>query len=196
MQKNLLRIFIIATVTIAATILLAFVATSMRAQMAGADAAAGQSAAGTAAVAADETQPALALSNMNGEVVDLQRLQGGKTILINYWATWCPPCISEIPSLLQVKALRQSDHFDIVFISLDFPKDPAALKAQMKRIGLEDLDTLYMTDARQWSLLNGRGLPISVLVAPGGRIISRFVGGMDWMSEAGVNFLKDVPPKP
>ncbi len=195
MQKNLLRIFIISTVIIAATILMAFLVTTMRAQVAGDDGAS-QTAAGVIAVADDETQPTLALSNMKGEVVDLQHLQGNKTILINYWATWCPPCISEIPSLMQVKALRQSDNFDIVFISLDFPKSPEALKTQMKRIGLDHIDTLYMTDAREWSLLNGRGLPISVLVAPGGKIISRFVGGMDWMSDAGVNFLKDVPKKP
>lgn len=195
MQKNLLRIFIISTVIIAATILMAFLVTTMRAQVAG-DEGASQTAAGVIAVADDETQPTLALSNMKGEVVDLQHLQGNKTILINYWATWCPPCISEIPSLMQVKALRQSDNFDIVFISLDFPKSPEALQTQMKRIGLDHIDTLYMTDAREWSLLNGRGLPISVLVAPGGKIISRFVGGMDWMSEAGVNFLKDVPKNP
>ncbi len=193
MQKNLLRIFIISTVIIAATVLLAFFVTTLRAQVGGNEAR--QSAAGVTAIADDETQPTLALSNMKGEVVDLQHLQGHKTILINYWATWCPPCISEIPSLMQVKALRQSDDFDIIFISLDFPKSPEALQAQMKRIGLEHIDTLYMTDAREWSLLNGRGLPISVLVAPGGKIISRFVGGMDWMSEAGVNFLKDVPKK-
>lgn len=193
MQKNLLRIFIISTVIIAAAVLLAFFVTTLRAQVG--DNEARQSAAGVTAIADDETQPTLALSNMKGEVVDLQHLQGHKTILINYWATWCPPCISEIPSLMQVKALRQSDDFDIIFISLDFPKNPEALQAQMKRIGLEHIDTLYMTDAREWSLLNGRGLPISVLVAPGGKIISRFVGGMDWMSEAGVNFLKDVPKK-
>ncbi len=193
MQKNLLRIFIISYVIVAATILLAFLVTTLRAKGEGDETR--QSAAGVTAVADDETQPTLALRNMKGEVVDLQQLQGDKTILINYWATWCPPCISEIPSLMQVKALRQSDDFDIIFISLDFPKSPEALQAQMKRIGLEHIDTLYMTDAREWSLLNGRGLPISVLVAPGGKIISRFVGGMDWMSEAGVNFLKDVPKK-
>ncbi len=191
MQKNLLRIFIISTVIIAATILLAFLVTMLQRQ--GEGSLASPSGAGVTAIADDETQPTLALSNMKGEIVDLQHLQGNKTILINYWATWCPPCISEIPSLMQVKALRQSDHFDVVFISLDFPKNPEALRTQMKRIGLDHVDTLYMTDAREWSLLNGRGLPISVLVAPGGKIISRFVGGMDWMSESGVDFLKDVP---
>lgn len=194
MQKNLLRTFIISTVIVVATILLAFLVTTLRAQVTGDEAR--QTAAGITAVTDDETQPTLALRNMKGEVVDLQYLQGDKTILVNYWATWCPPCISEIPSLMQVKALRQSDDFDIVFISLDFPKDPEALRTQMKRIGLDHIDTLYMTDAREWSLLNGRGLPISVLVAPGGKIISRFVGGMDWMSEAGVDFLKAVPKKP
>lgn len=194
MQKNLRRIFIISTVIISVTILLAYLATSMHEAAGGGEIR--QSAAGITDVDADETQPTLALRNMKGEVVDLQQWQGNKTILINYWATWCPPCISEIPSLMQVKALHQSDVFDIILISLDFPKKPEDLRAQMERIGLGHVDTLYMSDARQWSLLNGRGLPISVLVAPDGKIISRFVGGMDWMSESGVSFLKDVPKNP
>ena len=192
MQKNLLRIFIISAVILAATMMLAFVLVNLRER-----AEAGLTGGGaTVAVAADETQPALALKNMDDEVVDLQALQGGKTLLVNYWATWCPPCITEIPSLLKVKAARQSDQFDVVFINLDFPKDLASLKAMMKRMALDDLDTLYMTDARQWSELNGRGLPISVLVAPDGRILRRFVGGMDWTSEAGDDFLSEIPRNP
>lgn len=192
MQKNLLRIFIISAVILTATITLAFVLVNLRER-----AEAGLTGGGaTVAVAADETQPALALKNMDDEVVDLQALQGGKTLLVNYWATWCPPCITEIPSLLKVKAARQSDQFDVVFINLDFPKDLASLKAMMKRMALDDLDTLYMTDARQWSELNGRGLPISVLIAPDGRILRRFVGGMDWASEAGDDFLSEIPRNP
>ncbi|HEY0901684.1 MAG TPA: TlpA disulfide reductase family protein [Micavibrio sp.] len=141
----------------------------------------------------EELQPALALKDLDDQITDLAARHPGKTLLINYWATWCPPCITEIPSLLQVKTNRQSDQFDVVFINLDFPKDATALKALMKRIGFENLDTLYMYDARQWSELNGRGLPISVLVSPEGRILRRFVGGMDWTSEAGDDFLKGVP---
>lgn len=190
MQKNLLRFFIISSVIGATTILLAFLLTSLFAQ-GGNDRR--QSAAGLVSVTENETQPPLALKNMKGEDVDLGQIQGGKTLLINYWATWCPPCITEIPSLMQVRALRRSDKFDVVFVSLDFPKNPEALREQMKRIGLGHIDTLYMSDARQWSSLQGRGLPITVLVAPDGRILSRFVGGMDWMSEAGADFLKNAP---
>lgn len=193
MQKNLLHIFIISAVIIGATIFMAFVLTQIWPRPAeDAPAAAGS----ISAVDADEFQPALALKNLAGEVVDLQALQGGKTLLVNYWATWCPPCITEIPSLLTVKAQRQSGQFDVVFINLDFPKDVAALKTMMKRIGFENLDTLYMYDARQWSALNGRGLPITVLVGPDGRILKRFVGGMDWTSAAGDDFLQDIPKKP
>ncbi len=191
MQKNLLRIFIFSAVIVAATMLLAFVITR-----GGGPAAEGEiqpAAGGDTPVTAGETQPALALKNLQDEVVDLQALQGNKVLLVNYWATWCPPCITEIPSLLQVRDERRSDKFDVVFINLDFPKDLATLKTMMKRIGFENLDTLYMYDARQWSELNGRGLPISVLVAPDGRILKRFVGGLDWVSAAGDEFLKDVP---
>ena len=182
MQKNLLRVFIIMGLIGGITMALAVVAGKYLRPMEG-----------IIPVAESEVLPALTLKNMSDEDVELLKAHPGKTLLVNYWATWCPPCISEIPSLMRIKAERQSDTFDLVFISLDFPKDAKELKTLMGRSNLKGIDTLYMTDARQWSSLGGRGLPITVLVSPEGKIISRMVGAMDWSGPAGTDFLKNVP---
>lgn len=182
MQKNLLRTFIIIAVVVGATIALAVI---INARMVSAP---------VKAAEINEVFPTLTVKDMKGKNVDILATHAGKTLLVNYWATWCPPCISEIPSLLKLKQEKQSATFDIVFVSLDFPKSPEDLKSQMARINLEKFDTLYMTDARQWSDLKGRGLPITVLVGPEGNIMSRFVGGMDWSGPEAADFLSPVFP--
>lgn len=186
MQKNLLRAFIIITLVVGASLLLGFAVNSLlhpaETETAGNDIPEG-----------GEAFPPLTLKNLNGQDVDLLKAHPGKTLLVNYWATWCPPCISELPSLMKLKARRQSENFDVVLISLDFPKDTETLKNLMKRFGLAEYDTLYMTDATQWSSLKGRGLPITVLVGPEGQIISRIVGAIDWEGPAGDDFLKNMP---
>lgn len=183
MQKNLLRIFIIIGVISTFTW---FAASTMMGH-------ASRSGAQFSMIAdLDEQQPVLSLKNLKGEDIDLLKAYPGKTLLVNYWATWCPPCITEIPSLQKLKAERQSATFDVVFISLDFPEKPEDLAKVMDRMALQDIDTLYMTDAKQWSALNGRGLPITVLVSPEGKIMSRMVGGIDWSGPMADDFLKKV----
>lgn len=181
-QKNLLLIFIIIAVIVGGAW---FLAHSMIASASG-----GSGFAITEGLS--EKQPVLTLKNMKGEDVDLLTAYPGKTLLVNYWATWCPPCITEIPSLKILQEKRRSETFDVVFISLDFPKSPEALAKQMERVGLGGLDTLYMTDARQWSSLAGRGLPITVLIDPEGNVMSRMVGGIEWTGPMADDFLKNV----
>jgi len=183
MQKNLLRIFIIIAVIGAVTWFMAETMVSEASRSGGG-----------LSVSTDlnEQQPDLALKNLKGEDVRLLKAHPGKTLLVNYWATWCPPCITEIPSLLALKAQRGSETFDVVFISLDFPENNEAMTKLLDRYKLSNLETLYMTDAKQWSDLSGRGLPITVLVNPEGQIMSRMVGGIDWSGPLADDFLKNV----
>ena len=182
MQKNLLRVFIIIALVVGITLGLAVIVGKNVHKMEG-----------VIPVAAGETYPNLALKNLSGQEIDLLKAYPGKTLLVNFWATWCPPCISEIPSLEKIRAGRGSATFDVVYISLDFPQDAAGLKTIMQRYGLGDLDTLYMSQVEDWSKLGGSGLPITLLVSPEGAVISRMVGAMDWGGPAGVDFLKNVP---
>lgn len=138
----------------------------------------------------DESFPPLVLTNRAGEPVDLATVYQGKTLLVNYWATWCPPCLSEIPSLLALKAKKQGTDFDVVFISLDFPENPEAFDKRLERFKLADLDTLYMADSSQFPLIGGQGLPITVLVGPDMKIKARMAGAIEWNGPAGDEFLK------
>jgi thiol-disulfide isomerase/thioredoxin len=62
--------------------------------------------------------PNFSLQTQNGKVIELSKLKG-KVVLVNFWATWCPPCRAEIPDFIEVYNSYKSKGFEIVGIALD-----------------------------------------------------------------------------
>jgi peroxiredoxin len=62
--------------------------------------------------------PNFSLQTQNGKVIELSKLKG-KVVLVNFWATWCPPCRAEIPDFIEVYNMYKSKGFEIVGIALD-----------------------------------------------------------------------------
>jgi thiol-disulfide isomerase/thioredoxin len=62
--------------------------------------------------------PNFSLQSQNGKMIELSKLKG-KVVLVNFWATWCPPCRAEIPDFIEVYKTYKSKGFEIVGIALD-----------------------------------------------------------------------------
>jgi thiol-disulfide isomerase/thioredoxin len=62
--------------------------------------------------------PNFSLQSQNGKMIELSKLKG-KVVLVNFWATWCPPCRAEIPDFIEVYKAYKSKGFEIVGIALD-----------------------------------------------------------------------------
>ncbi|MBN1417040.1 MAG: redoxin domain-containing protein [Bacteroidales bacterium] len=136
--------------------------------------------------------------NVSG-VSELARNTSDRLRLINVWATWCSPCVSEFPDLISISQRLGNRPFEMVTISMDNPEKqsqvikfledheavpPNALKRRLDKEGRKTLNFIYTgasTDAIIEALdAEWQGpLPYSILIAPGGKIIYRHNGPVD-----------------
>ena len=117
----------------------------------------------------------------NGKRVDLGDFRG-KTILVNFWATWCAPCLKELPSLDALEAEMGGKNFKVVAIAAD-PRGPEAAQAFFDRINIKNLDLYADPQLAIASSVGGaNALPVSILYGPDGNEIGRLVGEADWNS--------------
>ncbi len=102
----------------------------------------------------------------------------GKVVLLNFWATWCAPCVKEMPALQKLQADLGSPDFAVVAVN----EDRGGLVVAKRFADAHDLKLdLYLDPPNQAArALKLRGLPTTLLVDRDGREIGRFEGGADW----------------
>ena len=104
----------------------------------------------------------------------------GKVILLNVWATWCAPCIAEMPMLNDLQAKKGGADFEVVTVSLDRTADEAAMFFRDNKI--DNLQAWHDASFGLSGSLLLPGLPTSVFYDRNGREISRVSGEVDWIS--------------
>ncbi len=110
--------------------------------------------------------PALVLKTPTGDVVDLAALRG-KVVLVNFWATWCAPCVEEMPALARLRARLATRGFEVLAVNQG--EMPARVTAWAERSGLDlplPMDR-EKSVARAWKV---RALPTTFVVDTAGRI--------------------------
>ena len=129
---------------------------------------------------APPVQPALDFDTPEGGTVTLADYRG-RVVLVNAWATWCPPCVAEMPSLNQLARLRGGADFAVVPVSLDRRIEDAS--AWFARNAITDLPVIHDGTYAINSRLRLPGLPTSVIYDRNGREIARLPGEADWASD-------------
>jgi thiol-disulfide isomerase/thioredoxin len=123
-----------------------------------------------------DPMPAIALPGLDGKIVDLAATYPGRRLLINVWASWCGPCIEEMPELERFAAAQGTDGVQVIGLALDTPD---GVRDFLSRVPVRYpivLDTPGPADASVW-LGNAKGvLPYTVLVDADGRIARQKVG--------------------
>lgn len=115
----------------------------------------------------------------------------GKVVLLNVWATWCPPCVKEIPALDRlVTALGDAD-VAVVAVSVD-SKGIDAVRKKFTDLGVHSLAAYIDTSGKAMGAVHAMGLPTSLLLDRGGRVLGRIVGPAAWDDDATAAFLKQA----
>ncbi len=137
-----------------------------------------------------ERLPAIALPTLDGETRHLADLAAGRPLLVNFWASWCRPCLEEMPALDAFARRQGANGVQVVGIALD-EADAVRSFLDARPVGYTVLvDSAGPADSSV-RLGNARGvLPYSVLVGTDGRILKQWAGPLEpddldgWAREA------------
>jgi len=137
---------------------------------------------------ANRPVPARVGTDLQGTVWRLADLRG-KAVLINFWASWCAPCLAEMPSLQAVSKLYGSEK--LVVLAVNFKESDAIVQRFVERTHLDLpvlLDTTGAT-ARQWGV---KVFPSTVLVAANGQVRAVIRGEVDWSSQQAATLIEPL----
>ena len=113
----------------------------------------------------------------------------GKVVLLNLWATWCPPCVREMPSLDHLQARLGGAGFEVVAVSVD-RAGAQVVDPFYARMGLEHLAKYFDPTSRISRALGVIGLPTTVLIDRDGNEVGRVAGAADWDSAAALALIR------
>jgi len=130
-----------------------------------------------------EQAPNFSLKNSTGQSVELSKLHG-KVVAVNFWATWCGPCVTEMPDLQTTYRMFRGRDFDFVTVSTNLPDEgPGVLKVLQKfhasgrnlQFASTDVYAMQAAFDAKWE----SGVPFTMLIAPGGKVLYQKQGDVD-----------------
>ena len=103
----------------------------------------------------------------------------GKTLLINFWATWCPPCVAEMPELVELQADMAGKNVQIVGIGIDSPSNIQQFAEKLQISYPLLVAGMQGTELSKQLGNQAGGLPFTVLIGPDGRVRQTYLGRLD-----------------
>jgi len=135
--------------------------------------------------------PPLALRTIDGKMLALADLRG-KVVLVNFWATWCEPCIEEMPSLQQLRNRLGTAKFEV--LAVNFQEGEPRIRAFLQKVPV-NFPIVRDTDggvARAWK---ARIFPTTFVVDVEQQIRYTLVGSLDWSSDEIERRLRTLLPR-
>ena len=146
-------------------------------------------------VAIEDNLPApdFTFPGLDGKKVSLYDYKG-KVVLVNIWATWCPPCVEEMPSMEKLYRKFKGENFEILAVSIDEP-GLKAVAPFMKKSNLT-FPALIDSEGAIKAVYGITGIPESFIIDQQGILLKKIVGPVDWATPNIFRFFRDLIQKP
>ena len=127
--------------------------------------------------------------DLDGNMMSLADFRG-KVVLLNIWATWCAPCVAEMPSMQKLYQGLRDEGLEILAVSID-ESGAEAVKPFMEKHKLE-FPVLLDTKGDIKDLYQNTGIPESFIIDKHGMIVEKIIGPREWASSGAIRFFRSL----
>jgi peroxiredoxin len=137
--------------------------------------------------------PNFTLQGLDGRMVSLSDYKG-KVVFLNIWATWCPPCITETPSIDKLHKIFEDEDFALLAVSID-EGGKKVVENFMKKKKLS-FPVLLDPEGSVARLYRTTGVPESFIIRKDGTVDSKVEGAIDWTSPKVIKYFQKLIQEP
>ena len=117
----------------------------------------------------------------------------GTPVLVNLWATWCAPCVKELPTLNALARTHEKDgSLGVIAVSQDMAPQ-GSVEAFLTKLKVDDIGAYHDPKMALSGALNAQVMPTTILYDAEGREVWRYVGDLDWTGPEAAKLLRDIP---
>ncbi len=144
---------------------------------------------GPTGVLPGQCAPNFKVQTMEGKTVELYQLRG-KVVALNFWATWCKPCLVEMPSMQKAYQSLKKGNFEMLAISID--SNPKEIQGFLDNQLQKKLDFLIALDPKHQvsSIFGSSMVPETFIIDKTGKITDKVIGIREWDDSLIINYLK------
>jgi thiol-disulfide isomerase/thioredoxin len=121
--------------------------------------------------------PDIVFTDKSGKILHLKDFKG-KTVILSFWATWCAPCLLELPTMDRLQA-RMGNSISILPVALE-PNGSAMVERFFSKADIKHLPIYIDSGHQAQSVYHIRALPMTVVIDPAGMLVGKIEGAMDW----------------
>jgi len=141
------------------------------------------------AVVAGDVAPDFQLEDTKGNRVSLSALRG-KVVMVNFWATWCPPCKEELPSMEKLNKIMAGE--DFVMLAINIEEDGRSVVPTFLKNYPHDFTVLYDDKGTVRQQYGVYRVPESFIIRKDGTVDKKVIGAIDWASQKTIAYFKEL----
>jgi len=132
----------------------------------------------------------IALPNLAGVI---QGLPKGKVVVLNFWATWCPPCRKEVPSMVRLYNTYKDQGLEIVAVSVDRSKSDVVAFVKEQHMNFTVLHDQDSAVSAQFGVFR---YPETFIIGKDGKILKHLNGAVEWMDSSFTDYFEKILKNP